>query len=266
MSEEVFQEQIKALRESIKSDKRKLEGAVKRAKEKTQELSHFFAKKDDYPEFDNPQNFRDALVELSEEIGNAAYVVLEIENIRVGVSKALEEPKPVTTPSPSVIVSNPSPVVQAPGGIWGGYLGPKAVKGIERDIEKMKLEVQTRTSKITTEERVTDLLAYGRDLIPEAINRTLKGFWAFSAQARLFPAKRALLHEDLGIHCTKLCGIIRSFCRTASEYRKKDLTRLEMELAKGMTQAIVARYVGESKLSISDLYRAARETHGPTEV
>lgn len=265
MSEDVLTEQTQEIFDSIKNDAEALENSVKEAQKTTRKLTKFFSDPNTFPEFDKPQAFRTALIEQSEHIGNALYVVLAIETKRLGLTKPTEETHKPNPTQPVVNIQSTPAVVQAPGGL-GGYLGVRAQAGAQKEIERMRIEAQQQQPKITTEQRVTDILAFGRDLIPEAINKTLAWFRHALAQVQLFPDEttKRVLHEDLGTHCNKLSAIIQSFYRTATEYRKSVLDELKMQLLKSVSDVVTARYIGEGKMPLSELFKQMREAGGST--
>jgi len=271
MSEELLAKYTEDIINSIGKDREDLESTVKKAEEKGTALMKLFFKENKYPEFDTPQKMWSGLADLSEQIGHALYMVLEVENKRAGLVKLVEEKGEKTkekgeNPHLITVQTSTQPVVQAPGGLFG-YMGQRTQAGATKAIKKMELDYmrQQGPPKIATEQRVLDILEFGRQLIPE-FNRIHLYFQQCLDHLHFYDDDelKAFFHGELRTHLSKLTGIIRSFCRTVAEYRKAVLDEVKMALAKGMTEVVVARYIAEGKIPLSELFKEMREAGGPT--
>lgn len=268
MSEKLLTEQVQSILDSLEEKEEKLEEAIKDAEDKSGLLLSLFFSEHEYPEFEHPEYFWVGIHELSEQVGHAQFMVLEIENKRKFLVEKVAETKanPVET-TPRVVVQSTPAVVQEPGGGFG-YLAARTRAGAQKDIIKMQLKAieQKTTPQIATEKTVLDILDFGRQLIPE-FNRVHLYFQQCLDHLHFFndDETKAFFHGELRTHLNKLTGIIRSFCRTVAEYRKSVLDKIKMELAKGMTAVVTARYTAEGKIPLSEFFKQAREARGPTE-
>lgn len=263
MSEDLHVGLVKGILNGIDVDRLSLETAVGKAETKGKTLMKLFSAENTYPEFDNPEKFWMSIIDLSEQIGHAQYMVLEIENKRKQLMESLEEKKTNPTAQPSVVV-NP-PMVAPPAGVWG-YVGARRYASSQEKMQKMAIQAMERsaTPQIATEHSVIDILDFGRQLTPE-FNRVYNYFQQCLDHLSIFDDDntKIVFHGELRTHLLKLTTIIRSFCRTVSEYRKSVLDEIKMQLAKSLTEVATAQAIGGGKMSLSDFYRMAREGMEP---
>ena len=233
----------------------------KAATDTTTLLDLFFDTEKDV--FDKPQDFLKALDSLSEEIGHAYHMVQAIELKRLG----LEKPPPMPTlPTPSKEAPSPSQVIvqgqpQTAGGFWN-YMGTRQLAAawkryLDRQDGLLKPE-------ITTGREVVDFSEFGRQLIPE-FNEVQDNFQQCIDHIYFFDDKstRERLRSDLRTHLSKLCGIIRAFCRTIAEYRKELIGERKLAAAQSIMSLQMAEYQALGGISKSDLYKMASEMAGP---
>lgn len=245
--EELLTITVDGIVDSINKDRLDLEQQVKSAEDKGALLMMLFFKADEYLEFEYPEFFWIGISDLSEQIGHAQHMVLEIENKRKIIVEKIGEKTPTPTQTPQVIVSSTPAVVQRPGGITGWLETRTEAKSAEKIQERWIKAQQQGTPQIATERQVTDILDFGRQLIPE-FNRLHLYFQQCLDHLHFFndDETKAFFHGELRQHLLKLIGIIRSFCRTVVEYRKSVLDEIKMELAKSMTQIVVAEALAKA--------------------
>lgn len=172
--------------------------------------------------FKNKAAFYNAMNDLSEEVGHAYHTVLAIELARQRVSPP--EPKDLlellskqAQPNQPVVLQPTAPQL----GVLSGYWYAKAAKEISKATLQSKQD--QNVPQISTSKEVIDILEFGRQLTPE-FNRVYTwfqqsldhlgcGFDDADTQERFL--------SELRKHMNKLAGIIRSFCRTITEYRKE---------------------------------------------
>lgn len=261
MSEDVLTQHIQEILESLKEDAERLEQNVKAAEDRSVTLMALFFKSDEYLEFEFPDWFWMGITELSEQVGYAQHMVLEIENKRAGIPEEIEKGKTNPVAQAPVVVHPTPAVIQQPGGV-AGWLGERTRAKSAEKIQKLYLQFQAKqeTPKIATEHQVTDILEFGRQLIPEFnrlhlyFQQCLDHLYCYSDDAT-----KRYFHGELRQHLFKLVGIIRSFCRTVAEYRKTILDNVKMELAKGMTEVVTARLLSEAKIPLNEIFAAIRQ-------
>lgn len=238
-------ENVIKLVDSLKEDRVKLHDYLDEIKGSTKDVTTFFDEENKYPEFEQPQKFRDALADVSEAAGDAAYVVVVSEEKKAGIIKRFEAQKKGSEPTtqPVHVYSTPA-VIQPPGGVMG-YFAQRTTVKTQRDIQKMLLEAQRRseTPTISTEERVTDIMAFGRDIIPEFINKTLDRFHRMLCMLHIYNDDKTkwILHQDLGVHMNKLRSIVRGFSKLVVNYRESELNDIKLEAFKGMVEVLTAQ-------------------------
>lgn len=248
----------------------KLDEIPKSAETKTKALLDLFFddKEDDDEEgvFGAPQKFLEAINNLSEEIGYAYHTVLAIELARQKIT--VEKPsditnllsKPQATGQPiSITTSTPQL------GFWGlwHYKAEKAkAQAIRESSQRGVGEPQISTSK-----EVFDILEFGRQLIPE-FNRIQEYYQKCIDHLYFFNDKetRERFHSELSKHLNKMSGIIRTFCRTITEYRKEVIGEHKRDVAKAAIALQMAEAQARGAAGLSEWFRAAREARGPTRV
>lgn len=225
------------------------------AKKKTGALLKLF----DGDVFDKPSTFLTCITDLSEEIGHANHVVLEIDLRRQGLSRN-EQQAPVAPISSGGDKTNLIVQTQPPkGGGFFDYLGTRRMSGVW----KQYLESQKNEPQITTSKEATDVLNYGRQLLAES-NKTDRYYEQSLAHLKIFSDKetKERFSNNLREHMNKISGIIRAFCRTAVEYR----TEIAGERKERMAEAVLALKMAQMQgpgLTVAEAYRAARVAMGP---
>lgn len=261
-----LQNAVKEIVDSFKDDRKKLADIPKNTMEAAEKLGEFFAHSNVFPEFDDPQKFRSALTEVAKFAGDGAYVALDVENKRLGIQKrytTIQKQKSTEGVNPSFI-GTPA-VVQQPGGLFG-WLGQRTVAKSQKDVQKLWADLQERAgrSDITTEQRVSDILAFGRDLIPEFVNFTLNNFHKVLCLLRLYTDEETKWwwHQDLGVHMNKLIAIVSAFSVTVMRYRESELNDVKLETFRGITQVVAATALSGG-MSTAEMMRALRTGLGP---
>jgi len=243
MSVEVLTNNIQKILDSIDNEQKKLEDELDKSPTKNGKKLLSFLK--NYLWIKKPLKFKQALLTYGTQFGHALFVVGEEENKRRGISEAPKEQKATkgsSTQFPNINFQAAPAVVQQPGGFFG-WLGQSKQAGTLKEMQRAMLEYQRELqSPITSEERVIDILNFGRDLIPEFINRTLKYCRRALIQVRLHPdeSTKRFLDEDLCEHLCKMVGIVNTFCQVSLQHRKKALDKVREGLIKGMTEVIIA--------------------------
>ena len=232
-------EHIHELFEDFDRATQRLERIPKSAQEKTQKLLKLFYEKDGKDIFHEPAEFLMALDSLSEEIGHAYFTVLEIELQRQKLRKAIENPeeiiRKVTQSGQNPILIQTTQPVQ-PGGFWYFWAERKKWSTIE------KLQKIMQQPQISTSRQVTDILEYCRQLIPE-FNRIQDYYQRCLDHLHFYDDEntREIFKTELRMHLSKICGIIRAFARTITEYRKELIGERKRDTAKAIIALQMAR-------------------------
>lgn len=188
--------------------------------------------------FNESDKFYAALNDLSEEIGHSLHTVLEIELRQKGIlqefNQTIQSKATNPTPLQPITIQTSSP--QQLGVFSGGwhYLTEKAKA--KTSLEAIKLQLQNQP-QISTSRQVIDILDFGRQQIPEYINKTIKYYEQCLAHLRVFsdiPRTKAIFQSNLREHLNKLAAIIRAFCRTIVEYRKEMFGERKRDIAKAV--------------------------------
>jgi len=228
------------------------------AKRKTDALLNLF----DGDIFASPSKFLKSITDLSEEIGHANHVVLEIDLRRQGIIHSNPTPPPtpqITTTQPErsqLIVQTQPPK----GGGFMDYLSTRKMAGVWRDFLQSQKGEQPQ---ITTSKEATDVLDYGRQLIAES-NRTHKYYEQSLAHLKFFndAETKERFTSNLREHLNKISGIIRAFCRTAVEYRKELAGERKSDMAKAVIALKMAEFQSTGGMTTADYFRMAREAMG----
>lgn len=263
MSEDQLNEIVKGILGDLKEASDKLEDLSKNLQDKSQKLMKLFYGDKKFGIFDEPETFWEALDDLYEDIGYAHDTVLTIEDKRKTLF--LEMNKGATSekqnPSSSPVVVMTQPLQQAPG-FWASR-GQVAQAKAQVKIAGLQTQ-RDEIPHIVTSEEAIDILDYGKQLIPE-FNRVHIYFQQCLDHLHFFndDNTKSFFYGELRQHLFKLTGIIRAFCRTSSEQHKRLLLDVKKAMAKGMTEVVVAQWVGSSGTRISEIYKALRQTSGP---
>jgi len=241
MSEAI--EIVQKINEDFDKAEEKLDKITETANEKTGKVLDLLNGKTDI--FNEPSDFYSALNNLAEEIGHSTYVVLEIEMRRMGLTPKETEENPKKTGAalqPITIQTSPPQQLGVFSGGWH-YLAERSKA--KSAIEAIKIQVQN-PPQISTTKQVIDILDFGRQQIPEYVNRTIKYYEQCLAHLRFFddkvPKTKEIFLSNLREHLNKLAAIIRAFCRTVAEYR----TELIGERKRDIAKAIIALKMAET--------------------
>ncbi|MHA1834990.1 MAG: hypothetical protein ACTSV7_13510, partial [Candidatus Baldrarchaeia archaeon] len=111
-----------------------------------------------------------------------------------------------------------------------------------------KIQKIMQTPKISTSRQVTDILEYCRQLIPE-FNRIQDYYQRCLDHLYFFNDSntKEVLKTELRTHLSKICGIIRAFSRTITEYRKELVGERERDTAKAIIALQMAAIQAESR-------------------
>lgn len=231
-----------------------------RAKEKTELLLKLF----DDDIFKSPSVFLKCITDLSEEIGHANHVVLEIDLRRQGIIHADDsKSQPVSSMLPEKVAQAAQTIIQTQpqksGGFWD-FMGTSKMAGVMKQYFQSQKD---QVPQITTSREVTDVLDYGRQLIAES-NRTHKYYEQSLAHLQFFDDEetKKRFTSQLREHMNKISGIVRAFCRTAVEYRKELAGQRKSEMAQSVIALKLAEYQSLGGMRTSELYKMVRDAAG----
>lgn len=230
------------------------------AKAKTNVLLKYFENtpRDFFAKTDFPLK----LTDLDDEMGHAYYTVLAIEIAKASLSQS--PPPSIQIPQkqetiPQVVVQSQ----QAPkgGGVWDYMI---ARKNTGDWIKFLRSQQNMENPQITTSKEAIDILEYGRQLIPEGINKVISYYSCARSQIFLFPddATYKRLFDDLYEHTIKIVSITRVFAKCSAEYRKELTQDRKRDIGKWIIKMKEAEYQSLGGMRLSDLYRAQREAAG----
>lgn len=217
--------------------------------------------------FEKAYEFLTGLDELSEEVGHAAATVLLIELARQRLSPdSAQQYMSMFRDMAGSRASASQPVVIQPNapqlGVLSGYWYYKAAKEIGKSALEAKQPVSTQ---ITTEKEVVDILEWGRQLLPnfnllrEVFETDVK---AVKRCGFNDPTTIENLKSELRLFVTNLIGVIRTFSRTAAEYRVDAVGDRRRDIARAVISLQMARYTAMGGLTKHDLFEVAQDAAG----
>jgi len=237
----------------------KLEEIPKKALAKTEALLEIFFLADI---FEEPEQYLKAIDDLSEQNGHAYHTVLIIELKRQGIVKPPSIPLPT---NPQVDKSAGQMIIQTQppkgGGLWD-YMGTRSYAKVWERFLKSQSESST-TPQISTAREVIDILEFGRQLIPE-FNRIQEYFQKCIDHLYFYDDKdtKERFHSELRKHMSKICGIVRVFCRTIAEYRKELVGDRKQDLGKAIIAMRMAELSVMGPMTKQDIYKMLSDAAG----
>lgn len=222
-----------------------------------------------------PRLFYETLDELSDVEGFVQQTVLEIElqrerirNPRTLIEETQKQDKIAETmkvPQQVFVQTATEPVKSSPG--WTGYLSERLRMGVLRDA----LQKNSMSPVITTPQKVSDVLDYGRDITRE-YNKLVDYFRGCLAHLKVYPNNletKDFFFEEIRAYLVKLSNIIKSFSRAITEYRKELVGEREEAYGRALTMLEQAKYMADAQArptSLADYYRMARMQAGAQDV
>ena len=204
-------------------------------------------------EFSDPEGFRNKLDTISDFVGQALDYVIRLEKARNKYNFPMgETPEQLTgAPEPenqaqspqqpvNVNVSQPQP--QQKSGFWDTRIAKIQFKAYQ-----LQLDAEKNASKhpIVSEEKVGDVLEFGRQLIP-AINRVKAWFPGVIASFRFFQNENRYFvrHQELATYLGQMLGTLSSFVSAYVEYKKSVIDGRKVSLTKSFARIVEAQSGG----------------------